>query len=159
MYLLVVYGPRAWSTVPTPVTTPGYRTVVNCWLAGTEQDHTDCDPTKARLAAGLGLVWCVVGLGAIARRAVPRKRQRGRSGNDKVVDPRSSNPNPVAGLARGICALVEATSRALFALLLVLVGYLGVARLAAGVPPSGVFLTETVDRALGIVALALSILS
>jgi hypothetical protein len=155
MYLLVVYGPRAWSTVPTPVTTPGYRTVVNCWLAGTEQDHTDCDPTKVRVAAGLGLVWCVVGLGAIARRAVPRKRQRGRSGNDKVVDPRSGNPNPVAGLARGICALTVMACQASFVLLVILAGYIGLVRLVEGVEPSGAFVVQTFDRALGVVALAL----
>jgi hypothetical protein len=159
VYLLVAYGPRAWSSVPTPHIAPGYLTAVNCWLAGTEEYFTYCDPTKARVAAGLGFVWCAVGLGAITRRAVPRTRQRGRSGSDAVIDLRSGNPNPVADLAWGICALVETTCQALFALLLILVGYVGLARLAAGVPPSGAFLPETVDRALGIVALALSLLS
>jgi hypothetical protein len=43
--------------------------------------------------------------------------------------------------------------------LLILVGYLGLVRLAAGEPPSGAFLPQTVDRTVGIVALALRLLS
>jgi hypothetical protein len=156
LYLLVAYGPRAGSLVPTPVAAPGYRTVVNCWLAGTEQDHTDCDPTKARVAAGLGVVWCVVGLGAIARRAGPRTRQWRLPGNEDTVDPRRGNLNVIARIATRSWAVAETACQASFVLLVILAGDIGLARLVEGAEPSGAFIVQTFDRALGVVALALN---
>jgi hypothetical protein len=124
-------------------------------MGGSGQYYADCEPTTARVGAALGLAWCSGGLGAIARRSKLGKRSRRLAGNDAVVDPRSGNANPLACLVRGSGTLGETTCRSLFVLLVILAGYVGLARLVAGVPPSGVLLAQTIDRALGIVAFAL----
>jgi hypothetical protein len=155
IFLLVAYGPRAWSSVAVPGIKPALRPVGSCWMAGSGQYYADCDPTNARVGAALGLAWSVVGLGAIARRAVPWERRRGLSGNEEAVDLRIGTPDLIAGLARGIWALGEATCRSLFALLVILVGDVGLSRLIEGVPPSGPLATQAIERALGVVALAL----
>jgi hypothetical protein len=157
IYLLIAYGPRAGTSVAVPGIKPALLPVVPCWMSGAGHSYADCDPTKARVGAALGLAWSFVGLGATTRQAARWRRRRSRRG--AVGRGWSGSPGPTSCLARAIWAPVEATGRSLFILLAILAIYVGLSHLVAGVPPSAALVARTIDLALDVVALAVSSLS
>lgn len=152
-YLVVVFGPRAWSSVHGPGATPGLVPTVSCLMAGTEQDFADCDPTKPRAVTAFGLAWIAVGLGAIARRPPHLPWPQRLSADAGVIGPASRTP--IKDLRLGVWLLAETICRSSFVVLFVLFGYLGSARLVEGAPPSGALVAQTIDRAIRIVVAAL----